>query len=269
MFAKTVDPRAIRTRGSYAQRMRTCVEVLSVPVDPVTWDGLCERVATAAANHVRNTVMYANVHVLNTAQRTPGLVDALRGADVVYCDGEGVRVAARLLGESLPERMTGADFIWDLARRLGESGLRIFWLGGAPGTADRATQLLAEKHPGLTISGTHHGFFEKVGAESDAVIARINECQPAVVFVGMGTPTQELWVARNRAQIDAPVVWCVGATADFIAQVQGRGPEVLTQNGFEWLARLASDPQRLFRRYVVGNPLFLARVLQYRVRRSR
>lgn len=249
--------------------MRDSVEILGIPVDPVTWVELRERVAAAATMRDRVTVMYANVHVLNTSQRMPALVDALRGADLVYCDGEGVRVGARLLGELLPGRMTGADFIWELGRRLGETRTPIFWLGGAPDTASRAMQLLAERSPGLIISGTHHGFFDKTGVESDAVIARINECEPAIVFVGMGTPMQELWVARNRARISAPVVWCIGATADFIAQVQPRGPEVLTQHGLEWLARLVSDPRRLFGRYVVGNPLFIARVLRSRLHRGR
>jgi exopolysaccharide biosynthesis WecB/TagA/CpsF family protein len=87
------------------------------------------------------------------------------------------------------------------------------------------------------------------------------------VLVGMGTPVQELWTARHRARIAAPVVWCLGATADFVAGVQARGPALLTDHGLEWLARLLGDPRRLFGRYVVGNPLFLARVLRARLLR--
>lgn len=238
-------------------------------IDPVRWIELRERVASAAATRDRITVMYANVHVLNTAQKEPELLAALRAADLVYCDGEGVRIAARLLGRSLPERMTGADFIGDLAARLGKARLPVFWLGGAPGTAASAMRSLANTVPGWTHAGTHHGFFAKEGHESELVVAQINAAKPAVLFVGMGTPVQEIWVARNRARLDVPVVWSIGATADFIAGVQRRGPDLLTQHGFEWLARLATDPKRLFRRYVLGNPLFVARVLRSRFQRYR
>lgn len=245
------------------------VSVLGVRIDPVTWDELREIVIARIAARQRTTVMYANVHVLNTAQATPALVSALNRADIVYCDGEGVRVAARLTGQRLPDRMTGADFIWDLARRLAETATPVYWVGASPGIAESAMQRLAEQTPGFTIAGAQHGFFAKEGTESDRVIAAINAAKPGVVFVGMGTPVQELWVARNRARIDCPVVWCIGATADFVAGVQRRGPAVLTQHGFEWLARLVSDPRRLFGRYVVGNPLFLARVLRSQFHRDR
>jgi N-acetylglucosaminyldiphosphoundecaprenol N-acetyl-beta-D-mannosaminyltransferase len=249
--------------------MAAPVDVLGVRVDPITWPELRELVARNIQARVRTTVMYANAHVVNTAQRVPELADALRCADVVYCDGEGVRVAARLLGASLPARLTGADFIDDLARRAAELCLRVFWLGGRAGAAESALAALAARHPGLRVAGARHGYFAKHGPETDAVIECIEASHADLVLVGMGTPTQELWVARQRARIAAPVVWCVGATADFVVGAQPRGPAVLTQHGFEWLARFASDPRRLFGRYVVGNPLFLARVLASRLGRRR
>jgi len=247
--------------------MAAAVTVLGVPIHAVTWVELRDRVLAAIATRERTTVMYANVHVLNTAHGEPELVTALRGADIVYCDGEGVRVAARIAGESLPARMTGADFIWNLAEKLAHAGAGVYWLGGSPGTAEECMRRLAERHPGFTVAGSHHGYFAKDGEDTDRVIAAINAAAPAIVLVGMGTPVQELWVARHRDRIAAPVVWCIGATADFVASVQPRGPDLLTQHGFEWLARLISDPRRLFARYVVGNPLFFARVLRSRFHR--
>jgi N-acetylglucosaminyldiphosphoundecaprenol N-acetyl-beta-D-mannosaminyltransferase len=249
--------------------MAQAVSVLGVRIDPVTWEELRERVIAAITARQRTTVMYANVHVLNTAQRTPALVDALNGADLVYCDGVGVRMAARLTGQHVPERLTAADFIWDLARRLGEISAPAYWLGAAPGVAEDCMQRLAERAPGFVSAGARDGFFAKQGPETDEVIAAINAAQPAILFVGMGSPVQELWVAHHRARIECPVVWCIGGTADVVTGVQRRGPDVLTQHGFEWLARLVSDPRRLFGRYVVGNPLFLARVLRSQFHRDR
>lgn len=243
------------------------VDILGVPIHRVTWMSLKERVYQTIAQDGRLTIMYANVHVINQVRANSALSEALQSADIVYCDGEGVRVAARLLGDSLPARMTGADFIWDVGALLGEMKRSIYWLGGAPGVAEAAMATLAEASPGLSIAGASDGFFDKDGAGNEKAIARINGCQPAIVFVGMGTPIQETWVAQNRAKIDAPIVWCIGATADFIAGVQVRGPRVLTDNGFEWLARFWSDPKRLFGRYVVGNPAFVVRVLWCRIQR--
>jgi N-acetylglucosaminyldiphosphoundecaprenol N-acetyl-beta-D-mannosaminyltransferase len=245
----------------------TTVEVLGVPVHPVTWPELRDYVCERIERRARTTVMYANVHVLNSAHRTPALLHALRDADLVYCDGEGVRLAARLLGERLPARMTGADFISEMFGALAAIQARVYWLGAAPGVADRALRTLAAEHPGVSIAGARDGYFTKDGGDTEAVISALNACRADIVFVGMGTPAQELWVARYRDRISAPVVWCIGATADFVAGVQPRGPDVLTQHGLEWLARLASDPRRLWSRYVIGNPLFIARVVRSRLHR--
>lgn len=233
------------------------VDVLGVGIDPVDRAGLLDAVGALVDARGRATVAYANVHVLNTAARDPALRDFLAGVDLCYCDGEGVRLGARLLGEALPERMTGADWIWDFAARA-EGRWRVFWLGGEPGVAEAAAARLRERHPGLVVAADH-GFHE----DWAPVVARIDAFAPDVVLVGMGTPTQERWVAEWRARIDAPVVWVLGATADFVSGRVSRGPAWLHQRQ-EWLARLVTEPRRLWRRYLVGNAVFLARVARQR-----
>ena len=209
--------------------------------------------------------MYLNIHVFNLAQENPGVRRALADADLVYCDGEGIRLGARLLGEPALTRMTAADFIEDVAAFLATERLRLFWVGGRQGVAERAVQALAARYPGLDIAGTHHGYFAKDREESDRVVAAINAATPNVVIVGLGSPTQELWLRRVRQRIDAPVVWALGATADNLAGVQWRAPRWMAQNKLEWLWRLAANPRRMFARYVIGNPLFIARVLRARL----
>jgi N-acetylglucosaminyldiphosphoundecaprenol N-acetyl-beta-D-mannosaminyltransferase len=245
--------------------MSQTVEILGVPVMATTWVELREEVMRRIAAHVQTTVMYANIHVVNTAQNVPELRAALADADLLYCDGEGIRLAAAVLGHDLPERITGAEFIYDLARRLGEAQRSIYWIGGAPGVTQQALDVLASQNPSLRVAGAQHGFFAKHGPESDAVVAQINAAAPDLLIVGMGTPIQELWVREHRARIHAPVIWCIGATADFVTGVQTRGPALLTQHGFEWLARFAYEPRRMFRRYIIGNPLFAARLLRSRL----
>jgi N-acetylglucosaminyldiphosphoundecaprenol N-acetyl-beta-D-mannosaminyltransferase len=243
--------------------MREAIELLGVRVDRTTWPELREEVAAAIARRERRTIGYVNVHVLNSAAANPALRETLNRFDHVYCDGEGVRIGARIAGAELPERMTGADFVWDLAARLAPPHARWYWLGGAPEVAAEALRRLQAHAPGIVVAGAHHGFFERSAAAS--VVAAINAARPDLLFVGMGTPIQELWVAAHRDAIEAPVVWCIGAAADFIAGTQRRAPAWMNRHGLEWLGRLAADPRRLFGRYVIGNPLFLGRVLRQRL----
>ena len=235
------------------------VDVLGVGVDRVDRAGLLDVVA-ALVERGAATVAYANVHVIDMAWGDPALRAFLAGADLVYCDGGGVVLGARLLGRALPERMTGADWIWDLAAHAEAEGWRIFWMGGEPGVAAAAARKLQKRHPRLDVA-TEHGFHE----DAEAVVAAMNAFAPHIVLVGMGTPVQERWVARNRAAIAAPVVWVTGATADFVSGKVPRGPKWLHDRQ-EWLARLLVDPRRLWRRYLLGNARFLARVAWARSR---
>ena len=241
--------------------------VFGIEVAPLRLRELLDEADRFIAEAGRATIMYLNVHVANVAYRNSALRESLRAADLVYCDGAGVRLGARILGDDLPARMTAADFIWDLAGMCAQRGHRLFWVGGEPGVSQQALELLRERHPQLVIAGAHDGFFAKEGPESDRVIGEINAAKPDLVIVGLGTPLQELWVQRNRGAIDAPLVWCLGATADFVTGRSRRAPEWMLEHGLEWLHRLDREPRRLFKRYAIGNPLFVSRVLRERRRK--
>ncbi len=245
--------------------MKTPVDVLGVGVHPLTWPELLALVGDFIQDDLPHTVAYANVHVINTAARDADLRGFLADVDVCYCDGNGVVLGAKLLGREIPERMTGADWIWSLAEAAAEAGWRIYWLGGAEGITAAAAEKLREQHPALQIA-TDHGYHARSGPDNDAVIDRINDFSPHIVLVGMGTPIQEQWVGQVREELDAPVVWCLGATADFISgTVERPGPEWLVDN-HEWLSRLIADPRRLWQRYLIGNTKFLARIGRARLR---
>lgn len=237
------------------------IEILGVPVDPMPSNELIENIERLHATGDA-TITYANVHVVNSAQKDMALAAFLRTANLVYCDGNGVRLGASMLGASIPARMTGADWIWDLAAHA-EGRWRLYWIGGAKGVTDEAAKILRERHPQLEIA-TDHGFHKHAGPEDAEVLTKINDFKPDILLVGMGTPTQELWVEARRSAIDAPVVWCVGATADVLAGVESRGPEWLT-NRAEWLARLWANPTGKWQRYLVGNPLFVMRIIRSKI----
>lgn len=240
-------------------------DILGVCVHALRWPDLLGHVQAAIEQKTPMTVAYANVHVLNVANKDPKLQQFLNTVDICYCDGNGVVMGSKILGNPLPERMTGADWIWDLAQQAAEKGWHIHWVGGEPGVTAAAARALTERHPTLRITADH-GYHAKDGPENEACLAHMASVKPDIVLVGMGTPIQEHWVAANRDRMQAPVVWCLGATADFVSgKVNRPGPAWLVEN-HEWLSRLIADPKRLWRRYLLGNTLFLARIAQQRLR---
>jgi N-acetylglucosaminyldiphosphoundecaprenol N-acetyl-beta-D-mannosaminyltransferase len=241
------------------------VTILGVRVNSISLQHLIRQVERFVTLGHRQRVMYANVHVLNTAYHDPELRRILNQADLVYCDGAGVKLGAWLLGHRLPERMTGADWIYELCALCQERGFWLYFLGGEPGIADLAARKLQAQYPGLRIAGTHHGHYKHYGPEDDEIIAGINALHPDILLVGLGTPLQEKWIAQHFARLDVPVVWAVGALVDFISGKAPRAPRWMLDHGLEWLYRLLIEPRRMFRRYVIGNPLFLGRVLAQRL----
>lgn len=213
----------------------------------------------------KNTIMYANVHVVNQAQSDPDLLRIINGADLVYPDGHGVVLGARLMGNILPPRMTGADWIHDLCRFAAENHYSLYIVAGEPGVAEKAREELQRHYKGLDIIGTHDGFFHSRG-ESRQLIEDINEKKPHIVLIGMGTPIQEKFTGEWREQMDVPVCWVVGALFDYITGKARRGPQWMLDHGMEWMCRLVFEPRRLWKRYIIGNSLFLMRILLLRVK---
>jgi N-acetylglucosaminyldiphosphoundecaprenol N-acetyl-beta-D-mannosaminyltransferase len=242
------------------------VEVLGVGVDPLTARELSAEVGRLARAGKRGLVVNVNAHCLNLCYEDPMLRGFLNCADVVFCDGAGVMLAARLLGERIPERITYADWAWQLAAFAESCGLSLYLLGGRPGVALEAASRLQERYPGLEIAGVRHGYFDHSARspQNAATLRNINELTPDILLVGLGMPLQERWLMENLPELDVGVALSGGAVFDYISGRLRRGPRLLTDHGFEWLARLLIEPRRLWRRYLIGNPVFLFRVVKQR-----
>lgn len=246
-------------------RARERVEILGVGVDRMSADELRAEILRVVREGERALVMHVNAHGLNLAYHRPWLRETLNSAEVVFCDGAGVVLAARMLGRPSLERFTHADEMWRLAEFAEKHDLSLFFLGALPGVAEEAAVRLREKHPGLKVAGVRHGYFDKsVGSpENEAVVAEINASRPNVLVVGFGMPIQERWLRQNWDRLDGvDVAMTLGAIFDYVSGELKRGPRLLVDNGLESVARLIVEPRRLWRRYVVGNPLFLLRVLK-------
>lgn len=241
--------------------------MLGVNIHPVYLEQLLKLIHNTLKQRERAIIANVNAHAMNLACAQPWFRAFLNQSAIVFCDGFGVKWGARLLGYHIPQRFTPPDWIdllADLARREDYS---MFLLGARPGVAEKAALRLQERFPGLRIAGTQHGFFDKTlgSAENEAVIQAINAANPEILIIGFGMPLQERWLQESWPRLDARIALPVGAAIDYVAGEVRRGPRWMTDHGLEWLARLLIEPRRLWQRYLVGNPLFLWRVLQQRL----
>ncbi|MBP1693788.1 MAG: glycosyltransferase [Chloroflexi bacterium] len=207
-----------------------------------------------------HTIYYANANCLNLAYQDESYCQLLISADLVYADGIGPVWAGRLFGGCRLHKLTGADWMGPLCERLAAAGANLYLLGGRPGVAQKAAQNLLERYPSLKIVGTADGFFgKKSGGQVAAEIAKL---RPQIVLVGMGVPQQECWISSHQEALPAGLWWGVGALFDFLAGVERRVPSWMNRMGLEWLWRFGQDPAGKWRRYLLGNPLFAARIFR-------
>ena len=225
---------------------------------------LLRRIIGFAERREHRRVSYVNAHVLNESFGDDELRGALQRSDLVYCDGYGVRLAAKTIGIPVPHRMTGADWIWGVASLCEACGRSLYLLGSDAGAAQEAAATLKRWYPRLNVCGAHHGYFQIGTPHSERVVEHIAEVKPDVLLVGMGTPLQELWVDHYFDQLDAHVVWTVGALFDYVSGRVKRAPHWMADHGLEWIFRLGIEPRRMWRRYLLGNPMFLWRVMNAR-----
>jgi len=249
--------------------MPSQIEILGVRVDDITQAELQREICALVDGGAHTYLSYVNVHAILIAQSDPEFRRFVNSSQQVYCDGEGVRLGALILGHHLPPRIVLTYWIWDLCALCEERGYSVFLLGGRPGSADDSADNLRRRFPQLRISGTCHGYFEKAGSETDDVVRQVNEAKPDILFVCFGMPLQEYWVQQNLPRLNAKVVLFGGSTIEYTAGRRKTAPRWMSRTGFEWLYRFLQEPRRLWRRYLIGNPVFVLSVLRQRLRQRR
>ena len=223
-------------------------EVFGVPIRCETMAEALERVATARDPEHPKFFAFVNAHCLNLAYADAAYAEILRRCDVVWPDGTGVRMAGRRLGFPVPENVNGTDLFPLLSGR-------VFLYGAAPGVAERAAENVRAKYPRMTVVGTADGYGDEC-----AVIEAVNRVRPDILLVAKGVPLQEKWIAAHLGELKCGCAIAVGGLLDFVSGRIPRAPLWMRRLGIEWLYRLKCEPVRMFRRYVIGNPLFLSRL---------
>jgi N-acetylglucosaminyldiphosphoundecaprenol N-acetyl-beta-D-mannosaminyltransferase len=242
--------------------MRPKTDILGIKVDNLTAEELKNRILGILTSKNRGYIIYANVNSINLAGSDPELRNILNSSGILYPDGYGVMLASKILGNTFREKITSTDFFINFCEELAGKNISMYFLGGKPGVAQKARQKLQASIPALTITGECHGYFDTEAEEK--IIEKINDARPDILVVGMGTPKQEKWIYHNRHRLNVPVCWAVGAVFDFISVSIARAPCWLRKINLEWLYRLSREPKRLWRRYLLGNPLFVFRVVKFK-----
>jgi N-acetylglucosaminyldiphosphoundecaprenol N-acetyl-beta-D-mannosaminyltransferase len=233
-------------------------DILGVKVSAITLDDAVATIEQWIAEGARNYVCITGVHGVMESRRNEPLRQIHNRAGMVTPDGMPLVWISRLRGKTRVERVYGPDLMRRLTKLSALRGYRQFYYGGSEGVADRLKQALVTSHPGLQVVGTLCPPFRELSADEDeAVIGAINAARPDIVWVGLSTPKQELWMAKHMGRIEAPVMIGVGAAFDFLAGLKRQAPVWMQRRGLEWLFRLCSEPRRLWRRYARIVPGFL------------
>jgi len=228
------------------------MDILGVGFDSITLPQAVELAAGLLAEGGTHYVVTPNPELVQRAGKEPPFRDVLNGADLVLPDGVGITYAAKILGRPLAARVPGIDFAAALCGKLAEDGKRLFLLGAKPGVAEQAAKNLEQEHPGLVVCGVHDGYFKEDGP----VAEEIRAAGADVVFVCLGFPRQEYWMARHGGETGAGLLVGLGGSLDVFAGQVKRAPEGFQKLGLEWLYRLLTQPSRIGR--MAKLPLFLA-----------
>ena len=238
------------------------VDVLGVPVTNATQTEAADLFeAWITARDGRSRAAYiVNAHTLNLAAEDPSYRAVLCAGDVVFGDGTGVRLAAKLKGVRMRDNLVGTDLLpFFFASRL-ERGYRYYLLGATADTVARAAASLRAQFPGIQVVGHRHGYVRP--AETAGVVRDINAAMPDVLLVAMGNPIQERWIHEQRGELRVPVSVGVGGLFDHWGGNLRRAPQWVRRMGAEWVQILLQQPARKWRRYLVGNPKFMARAMR-------
>jgi N-acetylglucosaminyldiphosphoundecaprenol N-acetyl-beta-D-mannosaminyltransferase len=240
-----------------------------VNVSALTFEAAVDGVLGARDAGDRLSVHFCSANTVVEASQNDRVRAALARAGVVAPDGMPLVWVGRLQGHQV-ERVCGPDFMLALVDRGRARGYRHYLYGGAPGVAEQLAERMKQRFPGSEFVGIQIPPFRALSpAEDEEAVTAINSARPDCVWIGLGSPKQDLWVAEHRDRLDAAAVLAVGAAFDFHAGVKRRAPVWMQRSGTEWLFRLVTEPRRLWRRYTVINLLFLALVVRQALGRDR
>jgi N-acetylglucosaminyldiphosphoundecaprenol N-acetyl-beta-D-mannosaminyltransferase len=238
------------------------LDILGVRVNNLTMPEAIDWIVSAGESDLPRRLCFVNADCMNLTFKNPAYAKALLSADQVLADGIGLKLAGKLLKKPIIQNVNGTDLFPRLCERVAKTEHSIFLLGGMEGVADGVADWIRRNHPEAKIAGVRHGFFKP--EELPAIRTEIKDSGATILLVAFGAPKQDLWIQEQLPDLGPKVAMGVGGLFDFYSERIARAPQWMREMGLEWLFRLIQEPGRMWKRYLVGNAVFVSRVLRYR-----
>lgn len=248
---------------SKTKKISKKIAIFDISFNNLAMNEILEIIKRSIFNKEKKSIFFINADCLNKTFSNENYKQTLKKADLVLPDGSGINIACNILKEKLKQNVNGTDMLPYICSLSQKNSFKIFLLGSKEGVAFKAKEKLLEKYPNLQIVGTHHGYINNKKEEVQ-VIKTINKSKCDILLVAMGAPMQEIFIDKYKKQLDLSVVIGVGGLFDFYSSNIKRAPMYLRETGFEWVYRMIQEPKRMWKRYILGNPLFIYRVLKYK-----
>lgn len=239
------------------------VSILGIRVDNLPMQAAIDRIAQMLASSQASHVCFINPHNINQTFVVPEYKQALERADLILADGFGTKLAGKILHRPLRQNLCGTDLFPRLCKQLADTEKSMYLLGALPGGAERTADWVREHYPNVVVRGCHHGYFSP--EEEPNVVRDIAQSGADILVISMGVPTQELWADKHLKDLNVKVAMGFGGLFDYFSGRIPRAPRWVREIGMEWVYRLIQEPRRMWRRYLIGNFVFLARVLRERI----
>ncbi len=235
-------------------------KIFDIKVNEITFQQLLTVIENAINSKKKIKICYTNPHLVRLSRKEKSLNKVLNGFDINHIDGTGLKIAFRFLDKKIVPRFNWTDHAFTFLSDCEKIEWRIFFLGGDQATVSKAVHSIKLSFPRLKVAGFLNGYDEL----TDDSVSIINQSSPDILWVGLGSPKQELWVAKNFEILNCNIIQCVGDIFSHIVGNRLRGPEFLRKLGFEWFFRFVQNPVKYFNRYIIGIPYFFFLILIYK-----
>ncbi|BBM86901.1 WecB/TagA/CpsF family glycosyltransferase [Candidatus Uabimicrobium amorphum] len=250
--------------GKGVKISRDYINIFGILIRNVTMDEAIEEIMDVMDGSEKKQFCFVNPDCANIAYKNRDYFTVLKNCHYVLGDGIGIKIAGKLLGNEIKQNVNGTDLFPRLCEKLQKTSKSLFLLGAREEVIQGVASWVKENYPNLTLAGYRNGYFTQ--QEQQQVIEQINDSKADLLLVAFGAPKQEKWIAQNQAQLHAKVAIGVGGLFDFYSGRMPRAPQWMREIGMEWVYRLYNEPRRLWRRYVIGNVVFLYRVMKQKLR---
>jgi N-acetylglucosaminyldiphosphoundecaprenol N-acetyl-beta-D-mannosaminyltransferase len=238
------------------------IDLFNIKVDNVTMSDAIDIIRNKIEKKHKSRMYFVNADCFNKMHSDPKYYRTVKNAHYIFGDGSSIKLG-KITGQIVTDNVNGTDMLPLLAGMCSQQGFSVFFLGASDGVAQKASQNLKKKFPDLKVVGTHHGFFDKK-TENSKIVEMINRSGADVLLVAFGAPQQEIWIDDNFEDLNCYAMLGVGGLFDFFSGRISRAPGWMRVLGIEWVYRLIQEPKRMWRRYILGNPLFVYRVYKWK-----